>query len=258
MSEQIGKVVWHDLMTTDVEKSGSFYTELFGWQIHEIEIGGQFGTYRMIRAGETDIGGLVPLDPSQGIPSHWIAYVAVDDVAAATQRAQANGGQAVVPPTPIPNVGSFAVIQDPTGAFISPFKSDQPATEESDAPLPAGHFCWDELLTNDPETAVRFYSELFGWTEEKMDMGEMGTYHVMKRAGDKFGGGIMRMPPEAEAPPHWLSYVAVEDVDAWTEKSGQLGGQTFCPPTDIPDLGRFAVHADPVGAVFAVFKGVPG
>jgi predicted enzyme related to lactoylglutathione lyase len=252
MGEQGGRVVWHDLMTTDIDKSAEFYTQLFGWKLNDVDMGG--GTYKMIQAGDTNIGGLVSLDESHGAPSHWMAYVTVDDVDAAVERANAQGGATLVPTTPIPDVGKFAVIKDPSGACISPFQGDQPDPPESDAPPPAGQFCWDELLTTDPAGAARFYGELFGWTEEKMDMGEMGTYRVMKR-GERFGGGIMQMPPQAEAPPHWLSYVAVEDVDQWAEKVTQLGGKIFCPPTDIPNVGRFAVGADPTGAMFAIYKG---
>jgi len=253
MSEQGsrgGRVVWHDLMTTDIDKASEFYKELFGWQLTDVEMGG--GTYRMIRSGETEIGGLMSLEASHGAPSHWMAYVTVDDVDAAVQRANAQGGETLVPTTPIPNVGAFAVIKDPSGACISPFKSVHSELPESDAPTPAGQFCWDELLTTDPEGAVRFYGELFGWTEDKQDMGEMGTYHFMKR-GERFGVGIMKMPPQAEAPPHWLSYITVENVDRWAEKVTQLGGQIFCPPMDIPGIGRFAVASDPTGATFALF-----
>jgi predicted enzyme related to lactoylglutathione lyase len=253
MSEQSGRVVWHELMTTDIEKASAFYEELFGWQLQDVEMGG--GTYRMIRSGETEIGGMMQLDESHGgAPTHWMAYVTVDDVDAAVKRANAQGGETLVPTTPIPNVGAFAIIKDPSGACISPFKSVHADLPESDEPKPAGQFCWDELLTTDPEGSVRFYGELFGWTHETMDMGESGTYHVMKR-GERYGAGIMKMPPDAQAPPHWLSYVVVEDVDQGAEKVTQLGGQIWCQPMDIPTVGRFAVGSDPTGGVFALFKG---
>ena len=122
-------------------------------------------------------------------------------------------------------------------------------TRESYEP---GAFSWVELATSDADGAKRFYGELFGWSEEKQDMGEMGVYHFMKR-GERFGVGIMKMPPQAEAPPHWLSYVTVEDVDQWAEKTTQLGGRIYVPPMDIPNIGRFAVASDPTGGVFALF-----
>ena len=248
-----GRIVWHDCMTTDIDTSVKFFTELFGWQVNEVPIGGDFGNYRMIKAGDEEIGGFVPLDAAQGSPSHWIAYVSVEDVAKAAEIATTNGGETVVPPTPIPNIGEFSVIKDPTGGYISPFKSAQPYTPETDEPPGPGKFCWEELLTNDPKKATEFYGNLFGWTSDAMEM-DQGTYHVFKR-GEKMTAGTMQMPPQADAPPHWLSYIQVDDVDAAAAKAVGIGGKQHCPPTDIPNMGRFAVLADPTGAPFAVFKG---
>ncbi|MHC4972964.1 MAG: VOC family protein [Planctomycetota bacterium] len=251
MSEQ-GRVVWHDLMTTDIDRASEFYSELFGWQLTDVDMGS--GTYRMIRSGETEIGGFEPLKEAQGAASHWLAYVTVDDVDAAAKRAQAQGGETLVPTTPIPNIGAFAVIRDQEGARISPFKSVHAELPETDDPIPAGLFCWEELLTNDPEGAVPFYSELFGWTEDKQELGDAGTYHFMMR-GERHGIGIVKMPPGTEAPPQWIPYVVVNDVDADAEKVTQLGGKVLCPPMDLPGIGRFAVASDPTGGTFAVFKG---
>ena len=86
-------------------------------------------------------------------------------------------------------------------------------------------------------------------------MGGAGVYTMCKR-GDKDACGMMKMPPEAEARPHWLPYVAVADVDASAARITELGGMIHYPPTDIPGIGRFAVGADPSGASFAVFKGL--
>jgi len=109
-------------------------------------------------------------------------------------------------------------------------------------------------LTSDPKAASGFYKEIFSWNIESAEMGEMGTYWMYKR-GPKEEAGMMKMPPQAEAPPHWLPYIAVEDVDATSKKCEELGGRVYCQPTHIPKVGRFAVLADPEGASFAVFKG---
>jgi len=114
-----------------------------------------------------------------------------------------------------------------------------------------GAFSWCELMTTDPDAATRFYGELLGWKLETMDMGM--PYHVVK-VGDAGIGGIMGMPHGAPAgmPPMWVSYVTVADVDALVERVGSLGGSVRVPPTDIPTVGRFAVIADPQGAVIHV------
>lgn len=119
-----------------------------------------------------------------------------------------------------------------------------------------GAFSWCELMTTDVEAATDFYTKLFGWTIDKMPM-EGGEYVVVK-AADKGVGGIMHMPSEAQgAPPHWATYVTVDDVDATAKKAQELGGKVLMPPKDIPDVGRFCVIQDPQGAVIAAISYVP-
>ncbi len=128
-------------------------------------------------------------------------------------------------------------------------------TECKAAPT-TGTFCWNELLTGDVASARKFYTGLLGWEMEDHDMGEYGTYTLIK-SGDTQVGGMMQMAGEQfkGVPPHWLSYIAVEDVDASAKKAEELGGKICLPPSDIPGVGRFSVIIDPTGAGFALFKG---
>lgn len=253
----LGKFVWHDLMTTDLEKAVAYYTDLFGWTINEVEMEG-FGKYKMIHAAGEDHGGIVPLDAAAGHPSHWICYVTVDDVDAAAAKAVELGGQNPVPAMDIPNVGRFAVIIDPQGAMISPYKPTEWRGEGYEGPGRPGTFVWHELLAVDPEAEGRFFSEIFGWTVVPMPMGEMGTYHLFKRdigGTGKDAGGMLQKPPGSSGP-SWLPYVGVEDVDATAARVEPLGGKIWVPPTDIPNIGRFAVTSDPTGAFIAMYKSV--
>ena len=113
------------------------------------------------------------------------------DVDATANKIQTLGGSVCVPPTDIPQTGRFAVVGDPQGAFFSLFKGlpESPGFDP-DLPVP-GRICWNELLTNDDEAAVRFYGTLFGWRGEPKDIGEMGTYHVQALRG-KEDAGIMK------------------------------------------------------------------
>jgi hypothetical protein len=118
---------------------------------------------------------------------------------------------------------------------------------------PANLFCWNELMTNNVAACKKFYTQLFGWTTEDMPMGPM-TYTLFKK-GDVKVGGMMAITPEmGPTPPHWLSYVAVDDCDAAAKRVAALGGQVCVPPQDIPNIGRFAVALDPAGAAFAFIK----
>ena len=97
---------------------------------------------------------------------------------------------------------------------------------------------------------------VFGWKHQESDMGEMGVYTLF-RSDDQDRAGMMTMPSNVQAPPHWLGYVLVEDIEAKATEITSLGGTLHCGPMDIPGIGRFAVGADPTGAGFALFKGAP-
>ena len=247
-----GRFVWHELGTNDVKQAVRFYSELFGWKTREQDMGPGF-TYTMLKAGDTDVGGIAPLDPADKAPPHWRAYCTVPDVDAAARRAAQLGGGVLVPPTDIPNVGRFAVVVDPQGGVLLPFRSDQPEMAETQGPPPVGTFCWDELMTSDPVAAVAFYTEIYRWTVTEQDMGPGGTYRVLKR-GDVMTGGIMKLPMP-EVPTYWGAYVAVANVEATMKRAESLKAKVIVPPADIPNMGRFAIFADPAGAVLAVFQG---
>jgi predicted enzyme related to lactoylglutathione lyase len=115
-----------------------------------------------------------------------------------------------------------------------------------------GMFVWRELVTQDVEAARRFLGELFGWSWQGMDMGPAGTYWIAS-AGDRQVGGLMRTPQGMAIPSAWTSYVLVDGVDAAAARAGAAGGKVLVPPTDIPNVGRFAVVADRWGAVLNPF-----
>jgi predicted enzyme related to lactoylglutathione lyase len=116
-----------------------------------------------------------------------------------------------------------------------------------------GSFCWEELMTSDPEGAAKFYSSLFGYSVESMDMGPMGTYRILKR-GDRQTAGLMLLPAQVPRS-SWLAYIAVKDVDSTVRNAKEIGATVRVPPTDIPKIGRFSVLGDPTGAAVAVFTG---
>lgn len=114
-----------------------------------------------------------------------------------------------------------------------------------------GRFCWNELLTTDEASAKKFYSALFGWSTEPFEGGN--DYSLIKKGKDCLGGGIMKTPKPG-MPSHWMPYVSVEDVDAATSQTKQLGGKVIMGPFDVPMVGRIAVLADPTGANIGVIK----
>ncbi len=119
-----------------------------------------------------------------------------------------------------------------------------------------GTWAWHELASPDPEAAAGFYQQLFGWTTRGQDMGgETGVYTLFQRPGssEDYGGVVRIQGPQWEGiPPHWMVYIAVDDVDASCAKAAEEGGEVKVPAFDIPGVGRMAVIADPHGAVFSV------
>ena len=116
----------------------------------------------------------------------------------------------------------------------------------------ANPFCHLELATTDLAKAKAFYSGLFSWTLEDMDMGPGGTYTLIK-PGEGPGGGMMKHPVPG-APSTWLAYVAVDDLAASTAKAKSLGAQVMKDITEVPNMGHFSILLDPTGAPIALWQ----
>lgn len=118
-----------------------------------------------------------------------------------------------------------------------------------------GRFVWYDLMTSDPGKAQDFYKSTAGWGTQQWDGGNM--QYTMWTANGKPMGGVMPLPDGVPAPPHWIAYIAVPDIDATAKQVVSLGGRIITAPEDIPNVGRFAVLADPQGAAFSAFTPAP-
>jgi predicted enzyme related to lactoylglutathione lyase len=145
--------------------------------------------------------------------------------------------------------GRMAIFKDTTGAIIAAWQpGDHIGAELVNEP---GALVWDELSTSDLGKSKAFYSETFGW-----GWGGGDEYAEAQVAGRTIAGVMPRRPDmPAEVPDGWLVYFGSPDVDADVKKATGMGATTLVPPTDIPEMGRFAVLMDPQGAAFAIFKG---
>lgn len=126
----------------------------------------------------------------------------------------------------------------------------------SEVSLKPGMFTWTDLSAPDPAKLKPFYTELFGWEATDLPAGEMGTYTMFAVDG-KDVAGLGSQPPgqqEQGMPPMWSSYVLVDDVDATSQRAGELGGQVMMPPMDVMDSGRMSVVQDPTGGVVCLWE----
>jgi predicted enzyme related to lactoylglutathione lyase len=248
------RFVWHDLNTNDLAGAQRFYGELFHWRCTSEDKSG----YLHIHNGDKAIGGMRKLDANEG-PPNWLGYVGVDDVAAAVTSVGQKGGKVIVPTQKIEKAGTFAVCADPTGAVFALWKGER-AEDHVEPHGRAGthNFCWDELLTTNVDKSATFFTSVFGWTTEKVDMGPGGVYTLLKRTGikDETGrvkeaGGVWKSPI-----PHsvWMTYIAVDSADGTVDKAKRMGAKVMIEATDIPNVGRFAGLTDPQGANFAILQ----
>jgi predicted enzyme related to lactoylglutathione lyase len=252
MEPKVGSFCWLELGTTDRNAAKKFYSGLFGWTAEDLPMGPDMA-YTMFRLAGKDVAGGYQLMKEQldaKVPPHWMLYVKVQSADAATAKAVQLGAQQLVPPSDIPNVGRFALIQDPTGANISVF---QPGQHRGITVFgEVGALCWADLNSQNPERAARFYGDWLGWTHET---GKDGYRHILNGGKEDMIGGI---PPRMHAPPgtpsHWLSYIHVADCKATASKAAQLGASTMLPAELMPDVGTIAVLADPQGAAFALYQ----
>jgi len=237
---------WVDLSTEDLPKAREFYGSLFGWDTPEgpPEAGG----YTLATIGGRAVAGLGPkMNPE--FPTVWMTYVNVDDADAVAAKVAGAGGQVLLPPMDVMDVGRMGIIADPIGAVIGLWQAK--LHKGAGVVNEPNTYCWSELVTTDVDGAKAFYAAVFGWGANTEDAGGM-TYTEWK-VGDRSIGGMMEKPADmpAEVPPHWGVYFAVADADASVDKIKQLGGTVMMGPVDIQP-GRFAVCMDPSGAPFNI------
>ena len=113
---------------------------------------------------------------------------------------------------------------------------------ETQAVPATGTFVWNELGTRDIETAKSLLTTLFGWKTEDRNMGPEGTYTIFKSGEQQVAGGWeLKGEKNQGKTTQWLSYIHVKNADVIVKSAERLGMKINVPPTDIPDVGRFAV-----------------
>ncbi|WP_419190475.1 VOC family protein [Saltatorellus ferox] len=243
-------IIWHQLQCTDLEPAIAFYEQLFGWTTRPEER----TTYVHFYDGNDAIAGVMPQHGGGG-PAQWGAHVGTSDIDAYCARAKAAGGKPLMPIMDIPHTGRLCPIADPGGAVLTAFQPSDLERKHWSTEQEVGHFCWFQLLCQDPAKSVAFYRDVVGWSAMALPMGD-SIQHLFMAPGtgpEAAVGGAMQLPVP-DAPDHFLPYVLVEDAGASVARAVELGGTMLCDSTPVPGYGRFAVLTDPEGAALAVFQ----
>lgn len=247
--ELLGAFTWCELLTTDLNGAGTFYSRVVGWKTVPFAPDGSYITFNT-KSGP--VAGMMILPEgakAMGAPPNWMIYVGTPNVDDTAMRIAQLKGRVLKQPEDIPGTGRYAVVQDPFGATFGIYtpKTPRPANDKPGV----GEFSWFELYTPNPEGAWTFYQSLFGWEKTSaMDMGEMGVYQMFGRGGGVPRGGIMKPPPGA--PAAWMPYTMVPDAKAAAAAAQANGGTIVNGPMEVPGGDWIAQGMDPQGAMFAV------
>jgi len=250
-----GQFCWYDLITTDPAAAKRYYAPLFNWKIEAFPFSSPDQPYDMWSIGGKTLGGVGKLtEPmrANGIPSHWMPSVHVNNLDETASKAVSLGGRVMAGPMDIPETGRYAVLTDPQGAMIAIFQSNGPFPG-FDGTAQMGRPSWHELMTTDYKRAFEFYSAIFGWEKiEEVDMGPLGMYFEYGKDGKMFGGMYNRTPEMGGMHPFWLPYFHVKDVEESTAAAKRAGGFVQTGPMEVPGGSWIVVMGDPQGAAFAM------
>lgn len=248
------RFVWFDLMSTDRGASLAFFRDLLDWTPSATGAGSS-GAYLTLSAGGVPFGGAVDMSPDEGHPSHFIGYVACDDIDDVAARAHGLGGAVAYPPLDVPAVGRLAALSDPMGA---PFSAMTPVPGTPRAPesdVPVGCVAWSEVVSNDPRRIGDFYARLFGWTIRPQSGAGAEDCTLLTHGGATVAG--LARAVHDDLPSGWLFHLRVADIDSAVARVPDLGGTVLTGVVTIPQGRRCAVVREPSGATFALLQGRP-
>jgi predicted enzyme related to lactoylglutathione lyase len=251
----VGKVVWADLVTPDLDGAKRFYGALFGWTFRSVP---GDSNYALALLDGEPVAGLFQkaLAAGQSQQPAWLTFLAVRDVDAAQQGAVQHGGKVLFKAHNYPHRGRQVVLADPDGAVFAVL-----AAEGGDPPdylAAPGEWIWSSLLVADPKQETDFYKSLFGY--DVYDLAseggtEDGAQHYILSSDSYARAGLNGLPADSmRRHPHWLNFVRVADAADAAEKAVALGGRVLVEPRIDRHGGRLAILADPSGAPFGVME----
>jgi predicted enzyme related to lactoylglutathione lyase len=249
-----GTPSWVELSSPDTDAAAAFYGELMGWDATEAGPVEETGGYRMFQQGYQRVAVLMG-HMQEGQPTVWATYISVADASDTAAKVKDAGGNVIVEPMDVMDIGRMAFFADPTGAAFGIWQPKSFAG--ADLVNEPNSLCWNEVLTRDAAADKDFYPAVFGWTAGKPGFeGAPESYTVWEVDGHAVGGMMQMSEPyfPAEVPPHWSVCFAVADCDAVVAKARELGATITYEPMDMP-IGRFAGIVDPQGAAFSVMQG---
>jgi hypothetical protein len=238
-----------DLGVDDIKKAVTFYSAQFGWDIEEG--GPDVGGYSLAKIGGRNVAGIGPKMGGEQQPTMWTTYLAVDDADATAAKIRNAGGQVIMGPMDVMELGRMAMAADTTGGVFGLWQAR--LHTGSQVANVAGALTWNEQMSHDFAAAKKFYGAVFDY--EFGDMSTPDFAYATLNLGGRPAGGIGAYPPGVPAgiPGSWAVYFGVADTDAAVATATAAGGALVHQPTDTP-YGRMAMVTDDQGAGFSLMS----
>lgn len=239
-SQKIGRIIWHDLFSSNPQSSMDFYGRIAGWQYeteHATDFawgGGEKDFILALLDGEAGAGFA---QTPEAFPDSWIAYVEVADVDASCALAQEIGGTILREPFEVPGVGRNALLRDPAGALIGL------ALSRHDYPAPTRQFGPEVYLSGRSEFPVGFYSELFDWALSPASRSTNTDGRIIGPLSIDIGRHVIASAQNTQA--IWLPSVRVDDARRAAQEAEVLKAQLL---EDGDRGGGCLLLRDPEGA----------
>ncbi len=241
-----GKIVWHALLTDDVEGAKKFYGALCGWTFQTVD---ENSPYTTISSGVTNVATIVHVEHTEEMNiTQWLSFLSVEDVDRAADLCRQSGGSVLKGPVDMPQFGRVALVKDALGAPLILVRSL--TGDPADGKEPAvGRWIWSDYVATNVETAAHFYGDLVGYKATELEAANSKDYWMLEGSGRR-RAGMFRAPEGVGA--NWLPYLRVDNAGAAMQKAKELGAQVLLEPN--PDIrnGSSAVIRDPNGAVLVL------
>jgi len=244
-----GTPCWVDLGVADVPEASAFYSKLFGW---DVQAGPpETGGYSMCHLNGRAVAGIGPKMGPAGAPTMWMTHLAVTDADATAAKIEDAGGQLLVEPMDVMDLGRTVVATDAAGAVFGLWQARAfPGAMTVNEP---GAMTWNEQMSHDFEGSKTFYASVLGCEFADMSAGGF-SYAAIKVDGREVGGvGAYPADVPAGTPASWSVYFGTADTDASMAAAQGEGGSVVRPAMD-STYGRMGAVADSQGATFSLIS----
>ena len=249
------RVHWREFVVGDVAEATAFFRRVMGWTI-ETMAGSD--DYQVARLDEHTLGGFTLASgfADSGVGPGMIHYMSTDDLDAAAARAVAAGGVRLTDRTETPGVGAFSLFRDPGGAPHYLIQPEDMTVLGPDPTMAFNRWFWTEGLMGDLDACMAYYNSVCNWTFTRNPVLSHPYYEISRETIMAAFGGLMAAADavEADVPPHWITYIGVENIDAMLEETVKAGGTVSVGPWEIAGLGHTAIICEPTGAYAQLFQ----